>query len=90
MTFDNARGLWNSTFFPSQEENNRLRDILRKGIEESLAKKGADCTNCRFGKYVQQSPYYDYTSCVFDEKIEVPNGLDDYRHCCERYETMEY
>ena len=77
--------LFQRTFFPTREQKKEKYDLFNKLIQHDLYKKGPDCTNCKYQKYVQQSVFYDYTTCKFDESIELPGGLD-YRHCCDRYE----
>lgn len=76
-------------FNPTPEQKKRQYDRLNEIIREHHEKKGDDCTNCKYGKQIQQSPYYDYTTCEFDKSIELPGGLD-YRHCCDKYEFMGY
>lgn len=79
------RNLFQRTFNPTQEELKEQYDFMNKLIQNNLDKNGPDCTNCKHQKYVQQSPYYDYTTCKFDNSVELPGGLD-YKHCCDRYE----
>ena len=77
--------LFQRTFFPTREQKQEQYDFMNKLIQANLDKNGPDCTNCKHQKQVQQSPYYDYTTCKFDNSVELPGGLD-YRHCCDRYE----
>ena len=72
-------------FNPTPEQRKKKIEQINKAIKYDMDKKGSDCTNCKHQKYVQQSPYYDYTTCKFDNSVELPGGLD-YRHCCDRYE----
>ena len=81
--------LFQRTFFPTREQKQEQYDFMNKLIQANLDKKGPDCTNCKHHNQVQQSPYYDYTACKFDESVELPGGLD-YRHCCDRYEFMGF
>ena len=81
--------LWQRTFFPTREQLKEQYDFANKLIQANLDRNGPDCTNCKHHKQVQQSPYYDYTPCKFDESVELPGGLD-YRHKCDRYEFMGY
>ena len=76
-------------FNPTLEQLKRQYEFINKLIRQNLEKKGKDCTNCKHHKDIQQSPYYDYTTCKFDGSIELPGGLD-YRHCCDRYEFMGF
>ena len=72
-------------FNPTPEQRKKKIEQINKAIQRHLDKRGKDCSNCKYGVYVQQSQYYDYTTCKFDNSIELPGGLD-YRHCCDRYE----
>lgn len=72
-------------FNPTPEQRKKKTEQINKAIQHNLNKKGPDCTNCKHQKYVQQSVFYDYTTCKFDNSVELPGGLD-YRHCCDRYE----
>lgn len=76
-------------FNPTPEQKRKQYDWINEIIRENYEKIGNDCTNCKHHKQVQQSPYYDYTTCKFDESVELPGGLD-YRHCCGKYEFMGY
>ena len=77
--------LFQRTFFPTKEQRKEQYDFINRLIQASLDRNGPDCTNCKHHKQVQQSPYYDYTTCKFDNSIELPGGLD-YQHCCDKYE----
>lgn len=77
------------TFFPTREQLKEQYDFINKLIQKNLEEKGSDCTNCRHHKDVQESPYYDYITCKFDNLVELPGGLD-YRHCCDKYEFMGF
>ena len=81
--------LFQRTFFPTKEQRKEQYDLINKFIQANLDRKGPDCTNCIYHKQVQQSSYYDYTTCKFDNSVELPGGLD-YRHCCDRYEFMGF
>ena len=76
-------------FNPTLEQKKKQYDWINEIIRENYKKIGNDCTNCKHHKQVQQSPYYDYTTCKFDESVELPGGLD-YRYRCDRYEFMGY
>ena len=76
-------------FNPTPEQKKKQYDWINEIIRENYKKIGDDCTNCKHHKQVQQSPYYDYTTCKFDESVELPGGLD-YRYKCDRYEFMGY
>ena len=76
-------------FNPTPEQKRKQYELVNEYIRRDLEKIGEDCTNCKYHKQVQQSPYYDYTTCKFDESIKLPGGLD-YRHKCDRYEFMGY
>ena len=81
--------LFQRTFFPTREQLKEQYDFANKLIQQNLDEKGPDCTNCNHHKEVQASPYYDYTTCKFDNSVELPGGFD-YRHFCDRYEFMGY
>ena len=72
-------------FNPTPEQRKKKIEQINKAIQHNIDKNGPDCTNCKHQKQVQQSPYYDYTTCKFDASVELPCGLD-YRHYCDRYE----
>ena len=72
-------------FNPTKEQMQKYIDITNRVIQECLDKYGKDCCICAHSVYVQESPYYDYLTCKFDNTIEVPGGLD-VRHCCNKYE----
>ena len=74
-----------SIFNPTKEERNEQIRFLNNLRKASYTKIGEDCVNCKYSKHVQQSPYYDYTTCKFDESIELPGGLN-HRHRCEKWE----
>jgi hypothetical protein len=76
-------------FNPTSEQRKKQYDFLNKLIQANLDKKGPDCINCKYQKGVQESPYYDYTTCKFDNSVELPGGLD-YRHCCSKYEFIGF
>ena len=76
-------------FNPTPEQKRQKYDFINGLIRNNLERKGEDCTNCKYHKQVQQSPYYDYTTCKFDGSVELPGGLD-YRHKCDRYEFVGY
>ena len=76
-------------FNPTPDQRKKQYDFMNKLIQKNLDEKGPDCTNCKYHKEIQESPYYDYTTCKFDYSVELPGGLD-YRHCCERYEFMGF
>ena len=76
-------------FNPTSEQRRKYVEQINICIQSDLERRGKDCSNCKHQKYVQQSPYYDYTTCEFDESVELPGGLD-YRHCCDRYEFMGF
>jgi hypothetical protein len=79
------RRIFNPTPEELQAEYKWLNDLIRN----SLAEKGPDCTNCKYSKTVQESPYYDYTTCKFDNSVELPGGLD-HRYFCDRYEFIGF
>lgn len=76
-------------FNPTPEQKRKRVEQINKCIQSNLERRGKDCTNCKYHKEIQKSPYYDYTTCKFDESVELPGGLD-YRHCCDRYEFMGF
>lgn len=76
-------------FNPTPEQKKKKTEQINRCIRANVEKLGEDCTNCKYQKYVRQSPYYDYTTCKFDESVELPGGLD-YRYRCDRYEFMGY
>ena len=76
-------------FNPTPEQKKQQYDLMNECIRKNFEKIGEDCTNCKHHKQVQQNSYYDYTTCKFDNSVELPGGLD-YRHKCERYEFMGY
>ena len=76
-------------FNPTPEQLKKRYDFMNKLIQKNLDEKGKDCTNCKHHIQVQQSPYYDYTTCKFDKSVELPGGLDR-RHCCKQYEFLGF
>lgn len=76
-------------FNPTPEQKKKQYEWLNEIIRKNYEKIGEDCTNCKYHKYVQHSPYYDYTTCKFDESVDLPGGLD-YRHRCDRYEFIGF
>ena len=76
-------------FNPTPEQRKKQYAFVNECIRLNLEKTGEDCTNCKHHIQVQQSPYYDYTTCKFDKSVELPGGLNK-RHCCEQYEFMGF
>ena len=76
-------------FNPTPQQRKEQVTFINLLIQNNLDKKGPDCTNCKYHKDIQESPYYDYTTCKFDNSVELPGGLD-YRHCCDRYDFMGF
>lgn len=68
-----------------KKRNKTANAILRLNLKRC----GKDCSNCKHCVYVQQSPYYDYLTCKFDNTVELPGGLDK-RHCCDKYEFVGF
>ena len=76
-------------FNPTPEQRKKQIEFVNRCIQWNLDKVGKDCTNCKHHIQVQQSPYYDYTTCKLDKSVELPGGLDE-RHCCDKYEFMGF
>ena len=54
-------------FNPTPEQKKKQCEFVNECIRRNLEEIGKDCENCKHGKYVQESPYYDYVTCEFDE-----------------------
>lgn len=74
---------------PTPEQKKKQYEFVNECIRRNLEEIGKDCENCKHCKYVQESPYYDYVTCEFDESVELPGGLDC-RHCCDKYEFVGF
>ena len=78
--------LWEA-FNPNSEQ---LRASVNHIIEKLYEKHGEYCATCKHERYVQESPYYDYSTCEYDKTIEFGFGDGDKEHCCDRYEFCGY
>lgn len=77
--------LFNDIFNPTPEQVKQRLRLINALLKRSLENNGEDCSNCKHSLYVQQSPYYDYTTCKFDKSVKISGGLKE-GYCCDKYE----
>lgn len=76
------RRIFCPTLFERQEDIAFLNSL----IEQDIRKNGENCSNCAHKLDVQQSPYYDYTTCKFDKTLEFGYGKTNHR--CDKYQRL--
>lgn len=73
-----------------QQDRARLCAQVNHIIKKNYEEHGECCATCKHEKYVQESPYYDYTTCEYDKTIEFGFGEGSKCHRCDKYEFIGY
>lgn len=73
-------------FHPSNEDKATENKFINSIIEKIIKRDGETCATCAHVRSVQQSPYYDYTTCEYDRTLEFPYGQTLFK--CDKYEKM--
>lgn len=77
-------------FNPTDIERRAIRARVNGIIEKKYKAWGECCVTCKHEKYVQVSPYYDYTTCEFDKTVEFGFGEGAEYHRCDKWEFCGY
>ena len=77
---------FNKVFHPTPEEKRKQIEFLNKLIRYDLDENGATCSTCEHARYVQPNQFYDYITCEFDTRVELPYCRNERKYCCNKYE----
>ena len=79
-----------SVFCPTNEEKEQQYEVINRIIRDIHEHHGDCCAVCKHEKYVQESPYYSYTTCEFDKSLVFAFADDNKVHYCDKYEFTGY
>ena len=77
-------------FHPTPEEQKARCVFINVNTREIYARYGDCCAICKHHRYVQESPYHDFTTCEYDSSLRFDRGEGSTSHVCDKYEFRGY